>query len=764
MAKPSQMKPKVLIPLELAFACVGVCLGLTAFTIDGATICWTNTSGGLWSSPANWSPNVVPGSSDTALIAAAGTYTVTLDTSVTISSLTLGGASGVQTLTNYSQTLAITNSSQVTANGLLALGGGTLTGGPLTLAGTLNYGFGVVWLPVSVAVGGVLNLNEGAVSINSPLTNSGTVNWSGSGVTVNNNNASYTGAIYNQPLGLFNLQSDQTLYCGCYGFETFNNAGIVRKTAGSGTNTFSLVFTNSGTVDAQSGTIRFSGGGNIGGTYNTGCGAVIEFSSANTLRTYTETDPVNVTGTGICRLNGAHAVLNNRIANFILGYGDVLLTPNFQTNGTIQNLQLDGAYLIGTNVVTGTLGFNGGGLGLNSLLTVAVGGVLNFSGASALTFGPLTVAVGGVLDFNGALADIYAPLTNLGTVNWSNGFLTLHGNAGFTGNIYNQPFAWFNIQSDQVICYDGFDYAQFYNAGTVRKTAGKGTTDFEVWFNNTGTIDAQSGVINFGPLYSDYHAQTGGVMSFGITSPTDYGQISFNPYVNHLFRGVLSIDLNGGYSPSAGDSFALVSYGSYTGAFTNLVLPPASQWQANYGTNTFTLSVLSVNPAAGAVTLPPIYSRAINPGSVLLITNTATDSNPANQISYSLTAAPAGASIGPSNGILQWIAPANTAGTSNFFTVLATDNGLPPASASRSFIVLVSPLAPVNLTALSYLTGQFSMRIDGSAGLDYIVLVSTNLSNWTGISTSTPAALPITVTDTNAGAFPRRFYRVLLGP
>jgi hypothetical protein len=56
------------------------------------------------------------------------------------------------------------------------------------------------------------------------------------------------------------------------------------------------------------------------------------------------------------------------------------------------------------------------------------------------------------------------------------------------------------------------------------------------------------------------------------------------------------------------------------------------------------------------------------------------------------------------------------------------------------------------------------MKIDGSAGPDYIVLVSTNLSNWTGISTSTPATLPITVTDTNAGAFPRRFYRVLLGP
>jgi hypothetical protein len=41
---------------------------------EGATITWTNASGGNWNLAANWSPNGVPGASDTANITTAGTY------------------------------------------------------------------------------------------------------------------------------------------------------------------------------------------------------------------------------------------------------------------------------------------------------------------------------------------------------------------------------------------------------------------------------------------------------------------------------------------------------------------------------------------------------------------------------------------------------------------------------------------------------------------------------------------------------------------
>src|SRR5437879_12589821 len=71
------------------------------------TITWTNLNGGNWSRAANWDPNHAPSANDTALITLAGTYTVKLDISVTVSNLTLGGDSGAQTLAINGATLTI---------------------------------------------------------------------------------------------------------------------------------------------------------------------------------------------------------------------------------------------------------------------------------------------------------------------------------------------------------------------------------------------------------------------------------------------------------------------------------------------------------------------------------------------------------------------------------------------------------------------------------------------------------------------------------
>lgn len=49
-------------------------------------------------------------------------------------------------------------------------------------------------------------------------------------------------------------------------------------------------------------------------------------------------------------------------------------------------------------------------------------------------------------------------------------------------------------------------------------------------------------------------------------------------------------------------------------------------------------------------------------------------------------------------------------------------------------------------------------------GPDYSVLASTNLLTWTNLFTTNPAALPFNWTDTNAVNWPRRFYRVIIGP
>jgi hypothetical protein len=77
----------------LQFTTIALFLG-ALLSARAATITWTNAAGGNWGTAANWNPNQVPGASDTALITSSGTYTVTLDSDVTLASLTLGGTSG----------------------------------------------------------------------------------------------------------------------------------------------------------------------------------------------------------------------------------------------------------------------------------------------------------------------------------------------------------------------------------------------------------------------------------------------------------------------------------------------------------------------------------------------------------------------------------------------------------------------------------------------------------------------------------------------
>jgi hypothetical protein len=73
--------------------------GLILIPLAGiAQIFWTNTLGGNWNVAANWSPNTVPGSNDPVNISMNGTYTVNLDTSAEVNTLTLGAAKGIQTL------------------------------------------------------------------------------------------------------------------------------------------------------------------------------------------------------------------------------------------------------------------------------------------------------------------------------------------------------------------------------------------------------------------------------------------------------------------------------------------------------------------------------------------------------------------------------------------------------------------------------------------------------------------------------------------
>src|SRR3954447_11713140 len=90
-------------PYELRYDAVGLLAGPPNATCVSGSTSWTKSSSGSWFDPANWS-NGVPSSDCDALITAAGTYTVSVGEDPgegAARSITLGGASGTQTLRQF---------------------------------------------------------------------------------------------------------------------------------------------------------------------------------------------------------------------------------------------------------------------------------------------------------------------------------------------------------------------------------------------------------------------------------------------------------------------------------------------------------------------------------------------------------------------------------------------------------------------------------------------------------------------------------------
>ena len=86
------------------------------------------------------------------------------------------------------------------------------------------------------------------------MTNAGTVAWSGAGDL-----GLYDSGIYNLTGALFDIQTDQSIPPHL-GNNFINNAGTLRKSAGSGVNSIGVPLANAGTVEAGTGTLDFAGG------------------------------------------------------------------------------------------------------------------------------------------------------------------------------------------------------------------------------------------------------------------------------------------------------------------------------------------------------------------------------------------------------------------------------------------------------------------------------------------------------------------------
>jgi hypothetical protein len=266
----------------------------------------------------------------------------------------------------------------------------------------------------------------------------------------------YNGAVWNNlPGATLDMRGDLSFVASGGTTPVFNNAGMVRKSFGNGNAATDFVFNNNGAVAVQAGTLVLSGGGRSTGTFGIDAVATLRFSGFN----YLLTTGTIITGAGLAVSSSSGGVLVD----------DIVTIDNFENDN-------DGLIIARTGDLVITHAFNwvAGTLSGPGSLDIAAGAALNISGPQGKTMRGLTI-------------------NNAGTATWTGtGDIVASQDVVFN----NLAGAVFDIRNNQSFT-DTSGSSEFNNAGTFRKSAGGGVTTIGLFFNNTGTVDIQSGTVDF---------------------------------------------------------------------------------------------------------------------------------------------------------------------------------------------------------------------------------------------------------------------------
>ncbi|MDX1492719.1 MAG: hypothetical protein R3253_01500, partial [Longimicrobiales bacterium] len=556
---------------------------------------WTNAAGGLWSTGSNWSTGSPPAAGDSAVIDLDGTYTVSLSQGAQVAHLAIGAPSGAQTLELLAgANLTLDGRSEVLTNGVLSLSGGTVAGGDsLLVSGSLDWqqGFQVGPGVTVVEAGGSMTLSGAGTKDFDGRTveNRGTVTWGGNGVVrVQNTPATFN----NLAGGTFDIQGAGTWRVDS-GSGSFVNSGVVTKSAGVGISEISWAFDNDGSVEVQADTLRLAGGGTSSGSYSVSAGAKLDYAAGNhtLLAASAITGPGTVANTvvsSVTTVGGSYDVGRTEALNGVL----LLNTPDSARTTDVVH---DGGNVGGSGVlrVAGTYSWVGGNQEGTGVTAIMPGATMSLSGADTKRFDGRTV-------------------DNFGTTTWAGTGVVLVQNNPATFN--NRAGGTFDVQSSAVWRVDSGG-GSFTNAGLVVKTVGTGRSDIDWNFTNSDTLDVQTDTIDFGGSFSHAAgavlrgngrlALTGGpapvvdgdiapgtspgrlelrrgsvqqspsstltIELAGTTPGTGYDQLNFTG--DWVVDGPLVVDTLSGFVPTAGDRFAIATFTSRTGTFTNVTLP-----------------------------------------------------------------------------------------------------------------------------------------------------------------------------------------------
>ena len=725
------------------------------FAIAGkaADLVWIGGTGN-WNAAGNWSPAQIPVAGDNAFITNNGTYTVTVPagSSATAGSVTVGGASGTQTLAIDRATVTLSGASVINANGHLdfLVAQSVLTGaGNLTVNGTLNWANGTMSGAGTTTIGsaGVLAIGSGGVTFGRTLNNGGTGTWAGGNLTMS------AGVTFNNLAGgTFDITADGRLMGGAT--TPINNSGLFRQAAGTVSTVVTAPFNNNGDLQVLAATLSLSLGGNHTGTMTIGEGATLNFAGGSHVLTASSL----VTGAGVLALSGGATTL--------------AASGTFDAGSTLSVTASTVTLSAGCVVTGATLNISSGVLNYNSAGSVAVvnltGGTLG--GTSPITVtGPLTfgggtvtnalVTANGGLTINGNTTLNGGKLINPGLATWSAGAF-VGANGAVVSNLFG---ATFDNRFDGNANTGSGATPMFVNAGTFRKsgaTAAAGTTSIDFQFINTGTVEVLTNTVRYG-----LNQQTAGVTildggsltaqaqpiqllggslvgtglvtvanvqnlinSARVSPGLPLGELDISGNYQQTAAGVLDIELGGysagtefdlvtvtaggaggvatlggtlnvtltnGFAPTNGSMFTFLTAASRVGAFATFNYPSNDiGMQLNTTPTTAVIKVTNLKPVVANPISEPASVTYGGTFNFQFPANTFTD--PDNDpLTYTASGMPPGVTF---NGVTRTFF--GTASQAGVFTVsvVATDGGTPSLMATNTFNVTVSP-AILTITA-----------------------------------------------------------------
>lgn len=395
---------KIISPQSVVSSILFFCF--TCILVNAAiaqTNTWDGSSDANWNTPANWSLNHVPLATEDVVIPNGITGTITINTAAVCLSFTMNGGNTANTVSvSGTNSLTVTNGVSIGGgtgtgdNKLLAINGGTLSCGSVTMATTGNDNR-VTSLTISAGaatVTGSITMNDTDIDRNIvSITGTGTLNVGGSitggnlltvtGSTVNYNGAgqtvravNYNGNVTLTGSGTVTLQTGTTSIAG-----NFTLGGTVNVTAVTGLNIGGATTLGTGTTfTAGSFTHNVSGNWvNNGGTFN-GTGSTINFNGTTQSiggSASTTFNNLTLAGSGTKTFNTA--TITTGTLSIISG---VMVNLGTSTLHAANTLLLTSA---GQNV--GTWGGVGSGASnINSTFFEAANGILTVAVKAATTY------------------------------------------------------------------------------------------------------------------------------------------------------------------------------------------------------------------------------------------------------------------------------------------------------------------------------------------------------------------------------------------